>query len=115
MYERGHAGPHECACAFDAAGCRVPREPEPGVLNVGAPPYYGDDTSFYGEDVEQGAVIRYYTITDAAPRRRWWRRLRRPRRRTEGWIGIGREDLTVAPTSTPIFIPVADITDSPDE
>jgi hypothetical protein len=43
--ERGHDGPHICDCADD--------EPSPGVVNVGAPPYYGPDTRFYGEDVSQ--------------------------------------------------------------
>lgn len=52
MYERGHGGPHECACAFDEQGNREPREDEDGVENVGAPPYYGSDTRFYGEDAE---------------------------------------------------------------
>lgn len=49
--ERGHDGPHLCDCA-------VPNwrdypdgyEDEDGVLNVGAPPYYGPDTHFFGED-----------------------------------------------------------------
>lgn len=36
---RGHDGPHICECADRS---------EPG--NVGAPPYYGPDTIFYGED-----------------------------------------------------------------
>ncbi len=39
---RGHDGDCRCNCADDA--------PEPGVLNVGAAPYYGPDTVFYGED-----------------------------------------------------------------
>lgn len=42
--ERGHDGPHLCTCADDPPG--------PGVKNVGAPPYYGPDTHFYGEDSE---------------------------------------------------------------
>jgi len=50
---RGHEGPHLCDCAVDdwqdyieLGGYIYPD----GVLNVGAPPYYGPDTHFYGED-----------------------------------------------------------------
>lgn len=42
---RGHDGPHVCSCAFDKA-----EDEEDGLVNVGAPPYYGPETSFYGED-----------------------------------------------------------------
>lgn len=42
-FERGHDGPHECECAA------AEHEAE-GIENVGAPPYYGPDTWFYGED-----------------------------------------------------------------
>jgi hypothetical protein len=53
--ERGHDGSHECDCARDGEGNPVPREQrdEGGeFLNVGAAPYYGPDTRFYGEDAE---------------------------------------------------------------
>lgn len=39
---RGHDGTCVCDCAFEPD--------EPGVENVGAAPYYGPDTWFYGED-----------------------------------------------------------------
>lgn len=48
--ERGHEGPHECHCARDENGNLEPKEDEDGVLNVGATPYYGPETRFYGED-----------------------------------------------------------------
>lgn len=50
--ERGHAGLCICSCAFGEDGPQDPRADfiEEGVLNVGAPPYYGPDTFFYGED-----------------------------------------------------------------
>lgn len=39
---RGHVGPHLCEC--------VGTTPETGAGNVGAPPYYGPSTNFYGAD-----------------------------------------------------------------
>lgn len=42
MYERGHKGFCRCECADDPAW--------QGPGNVGGPPYYGPDTTFYGED-----------------------------------------------------------------
>lgn len=42
---KGHAGPCRCECADEPT--------EPGVINVGAYPYYGADTKFYGEDAEE--------------------------------------------------------------
>ena len=39
--ERGHDGPHLCLTCFD---------PSESDEYVGAPPYYGPDTDFYGED-----------------------------------------------------------------
>lgn len=39
---RGHDGPHLCL------KCRYPDE----IGWTGAPPYYGPDTEFYGEDAE---------------------------------------------------------------
>lgn len=48
--ERGHEGHHECICARDENGNLEPKEDEDGVLNVGAFPYYGPETRFYGED-----------------------------------------------------------------
>lgn len=41
---RGHDGTCVCDCASG--------ETPAGVLNVGAAPYYGPDTGFYGEDVQ---------------------------------------------------------------
>jgi hypothetical protein len=54
--ERGHGGPHLCGCADEAGVDLVTRRHADGSLNVGAPPYYGPDTNFYGEDA-----------TDASP------------------------------------------------
>jgi len=50
--ERGHDGPHRCDCADEGGFDPETREyyEEPGVFNVGAPPYYGPETNFYGED-----------------------------------------------------------------
>ena len=50
--ERGHDGPHLCDCADDPGVDPETRLylDDPQVLNVGAPPYYGPETSFYGED-----------------------------------------------------------------
>jgi hypothetical protein len=39
----GHEGPHLCTTCYD------PEDPEDEAY-VGAPPYYGPDTLFYGED-----------------------------------------------------------------
>ena len=54
--QRGHSGPHVCTCYDEAGSAFDPatREyfGEPGVFNVGAPPYYGPKTAFYGEDAE---------------------------------------------------------------
>jgi hypothetical protein len=47
---RGHEGPHLCDCANKPDVDPVTREYPDGTLNVGAPPYYGPDTRFYGED-----------------------------------------------------------------
>jgi hypothetical protein len=44
-FERGHVGAHECRCADLADEDRAA-----GILNVGAAPYYGPETQFYGED-----------------------------------------------------------------
>lgn len=53
MFERGHDGPHLCVCAPDNwQDYPNGYTDEDGVLNVGAPPYYGPDTRFYGEDVK---------------------------------------------------------------
>lgn len=49
MYERGHDGPHECECAFDESGARLPHTFVADNGNVGCPPYYGSDTYFYGD------------------------------------------------------------------
>lgn len=51
---RHHDGDCVCSCALEDNGTYDPTTgeyyEEPGVFMVGAPPYYGDDTSFYGED-----------------------------------------------------------------
>ena len=59
--ERGHDGPHLCECADDEDVDPVTRKylSDPQLVNVGAPPYYGPDTRFYGEDTtadERGAA-----------------------------------------------------------
>lgn len=53
--ERGHDGPHVCDCADDPDIDPETREyrSEPGVFNVGAPPYYGPETRFYGGDADR--------------------------------------------------------------
>ncbi|NDQ58565.1 MAG: hypothetical protein GZ088_15975 [Acidipila sp.] len=53
--ESGHKGPHRCECADDPDVDLVTREfkSDPGVFNVGAFPYYGPETNFYGEDVRE--------------------------------------------------------------
>lgn len=50
--ERGHDGPHLCDCADDEGVDPITREyiEDRQVVNVGAPPYYGPKTTFYGED-----------------------------------------------------------------
>lgn len=49
---RGHEGPHLCDCAFGDDGSMDPRaDAVEESVNVGAPPYYGPETVFYGEDV----------------------------------------------------------------
>ena len=50
--ERDHDGPHLCNCADEPGIDPETREyvDEPGVFNVGAPPFYGPETRFYGED-----------------------------------------------------------------
>lgn len=54
--ERGHDGPHVCICASDDEGQYNPKTREyydaPNCFNVGAAPYYGPETRFYGEDAE---------------------------------------------------------------
>jgi hypothetical protein len=51
--QRGHTGPHLCSCAWDEDGDPLPyeNEDEDGPwVNVGAPPYYGPNTRFFGDD-----------------------------------------------------------------
>lgn len=60
--ERGHDGPHLCSCTDDPGIDPETKEyiDDPGCFNVGAPPYYGPETRFYGEDAtgqEQGMVL----------------------------------------------------------
>jgi hypothetical protein len=49
--QRGHAGHHECECARDQDGNLEPKFVD-GAHNVGAYPWYGPDTNFYGEDAQ---------------------------------------------------------------
>lgn len=55
--ERGHDGPHICDCAVEDEGAFDPETREyiedRQVINVGAPPYYGPGTAFYGEDATE--------------------------------------------------------------
>lgn len=44
--ERGHDGPCWCDC------CDCAEHPDPGSGCVAGPPYYGPQTTFYGDDVE---------------------------------------------------------------
>lgn len=55
--ECGHEGPHLCECAVPDWQDYVDKGgyiDEEGALNVGAPPYYGPNTKFYGEDTANG-------------------------------------------------------------
>lgn len=45
--ERGHEGP----CVCDDSCKPTEAELAQGIGDAGRPPYYGDDTRFYGEDV----------------------------------------------------------------
>ena len=53
--ERGHDGPHECACC-DCPEGRHNGTDAPTLIDaenvycVAKPPYYGPGTNFYGED-----------------------------------------------------------------
>lgn len=51
---KDHDGDCICDCAIEDSGTYNLEMGEyyedPGVFNVGAPPYYGPDTYFYGED-----------------------------------------------------------------
>ncbi len=46
---RGHLAeqPHDCGC------CECDRHPDEDSGCVAKPPYYGEDTKFYGEDAEE--------------------------------------------------------------
>ena len=57
--QRGHKGHHECQCARDEYGNLEPKVDEEGVHNVGAWPYYGRMTRFYGEDVSLWQRFRW--------------------------------------------------------
>jgi hypothetical protein len=51
----GHTGPHLCHCAKPNWHAYLPEgyyNPDTHAWNVGAPPYYGPETNFYGEDAE---------------------------------------------------------------
>lgn len=62
---RGHKDHHECVCARDDHGNLEPREDEDGYLNVGAHPYYGRITRFYGEDVSSWQRLLWHI-------KGWW-------------------------------------------
>lgn len=53
---RGHDGPHWCECCTCEPGEHPNPVDEDGdeYLCVGGPPYYGDDTRFFGEDYAEG-------------------------------------------------------------
>jgi hypothetical protein len=44
---KGHEGHHRCRC------CQCKNHPEPDSGCVGAYPYYGPDTNFFGEDKDE--------------------------------------------------------------
>jgi len=82
---RGHDGPCCCECGwewdlgFDEKYVRcgyAPREDSEGVLNVGARPYYGWPTGFFGEDrttqqrIETLCANCRYAVRSP---RQWWR------------------------------------------
>lgn len=57
MHERGHSEPHRCDCCdcpewhHDGIVAPVLADDDgSGVICVARPPYYGPDTTFYGED-----------------------------------------------------------------
>ena len=56
---RGHKGPHICTCCWDPDDRGEPVPPDyegcesENTSCVGCPPYYGDDTQFYGSDGEK--------------------------------------------------------------
>jgi hypothetical protein len=49
----GHGHPGSCRC--DCCDCGplhpFPNDPDRNLVCVGAPPYFGPDTQFYGDDV----------------------------------------------------------------
>lgn len=56
---RGHRGSHVCDC------CECDSHPDPDSGCVGRAPYYGDETRFYGEDVD--GWENPVTLTRVAP------------------------------------------------
>jgi hypothetical protein len=48
--ERGHDGHHFCNC------CECTNHPDPDSGCVGAYPYYGPETNFYGDDASTSVV-----------------------------------------------------------
>lgn len=67
---RGHEGPHRCSCADDDdMDCDpltriILRGDGEGCLSVGAFPYYGPETNFYGEDVRENEMKILITPRD---------------------------------------------------
>lgn len=53
-YRHGHDGPHICSCCEDPSG-HTDAGHDPDC--VGAPPYYGPETRFYGDDVPEGWLL----------------------------------------------------------
>lgn len=52
QFPPGHSGPHVCICCDDPSNHAT--DPNHSEGCVGAPPYYGDQTRFYGDDVPEG-------------------------------------------------------------
>ncbi len=51
-FDHGHSGPCECDC------CECERHPDLDSGCVAKPPYYGADTEFYGDHVEERGLPR---------------------------------------------------------
>lgn len=62
---KGHDGPRICDCALMDNGEYHPDTrtyyDEPGVVNVGAPPCYGPETHFYGDDIPEATREAVHT------------------------------------------------------
>lgn len=56
--QRGHEGTCECWCCECPNGQHTHEPDEEGVCCVAKYPYYGPETTFYGEDVESRGLPR---------------------------------------------------------